>query len=215
MANIEFKNETEYKRFLKDKHLTYLNEGSEAKCYLSNVDDLVYKNLLEETYTRSFYSPDEVVTKSQINLPSFAFPIDLHTHQNTVWGYTSKYISVDYFSDRAILSKIIFSKINFNYLKKSLEILKKDTEKISKENILIDDLAFNLIFTGTRLIAIDTLSYLRVEENTLKDNLDSIYYAITSVFDLWLQNIGAEKILEKDLDTYLKEAQIIQKQLKK
>ena len=55
MANIEFETEKEYKTFLRNQHLTYLNEGGEAKCYLSNVDDLVYKNLLDATWTSSLY----------------------------------------------------------------------------------------------------------------------------------------------------------------
>lgn len=215
MANIEFKNETEYKRFLKEKHLTYLNEGSEAKCYLSNVDDLVYKNLLENTYARNLYSKEEVITKEQVNLPSFAFPIDLHTHWDIVWGYTSKFLSPDIFSEKSIVSQTKFLKLNFSHLKHALEKFKKDTEKLSKENILIDDLAFNLIFTGEKLVAIDTLSYLRMEENTLKDNLTSVDYAITSVFDLWLENIGQERVSEKDIDTYLKEVETLQRQLKK
>ena len=215
MANIEFKNITEYKKYLRTQHLTYLGEGSEAKCYLSNVDDLVYKNLLENTYARNSYSADEVITKKQVNLPSFACPIDLHTYQNTVWGYTSEFIFPDQFSEKSTVSRTKFLKINFNRLRKALELLKKDTEKISKENILIDDLPFNLIFTGTRLIAIDTLSYLRMTENTLKDNLNSIDYAITSVFDLWTENMGLERIREKDIDTYLKEVETLQRQLKK
>ena len=150
-----------------------------------------------------------------MNLPSFAFPIDLHTYQNTVWGYTSEFIFPDQFSEKSTVSRTKFLKINFNRLRKALELLKKDTEKISKENILIDDLPFNLIFTGTRLIAIDTLSYLRMTENTLKDNLNSIDYAITSVFDLWTENMGLERIREKDIDTYLKEVETLQRQLKK
>ena len=133
MATIEFKDETEYKRFLKEKHLTYLNEGSEAKCYLSNVDDLVYKNLLENTYARNSYSADEVITKKQVNLPSFAFPIDLHTYQNTVWGYTSEFIFPDQFSEKSTVSRTKFLKINFNRLRKALELLKKDTEKFQKK----------------------------------------------------------------------------------
>ena len=215
MANIEFKNITEYQKYLKAQHLTYLNEGSEAKCYVSNVDNLVYKNLLEDTYIRKLYSSDQVITKEQVNLPSFAFPIDLHTHQSIVWGYSSEFISPDLFSEKSTISRTKFLKINFNHLRKALELLQKDTEKISEENILIDDLAFNLLYTGKRLIAIDTLSYLRMRENTLKDNLNSIYYAITSVFDLWIQNMGIERILEKDIDTYLKEVETLQRQLKK
>lgn len=214
MANIEFKNITEYQKYLRTQHLTYLNEGSEAKCYVSIVDNLVYKNLVDSTYVKYLYFSDEVITKEQVNLPSFAFPIDLHTHQNIVWGYTSEFISPDQLSGKCLISKREFLKINFNYLKKALEVLRKDTEILSGKNILINDLPFNLLFTGTRFIAIDTLSYLRMEENTLYDNLESINYAITSVFDLWIQNMGLENIREKDINTYLNEVETLQRQLK-
>ena len=83
-----------------------------------------------------------------MNLPSFAFPIDLHTHQSIVWGYSSEFISPDLFSEKSTISRTKFLKINFNHLRKALELLQKDTEKISEENILIDDLAFNLLYTG-------------------------------------------------------------------
>ena len=42
-----------------------------------------------------------------------------------------------------------------------------------------------------------------------------IDYAITSVFDLWTENMGLERIREKDIDTYLKEVETLQRQLKK
>lgn len=215
MANIEFETEKEYKAFLQNQHLTYLNEGGEAKCYLSNVDDLVYKNLLDATWTSSLYSPDEVITKEQIKLPSFEFPIDLFTHQDLVWGYTSKYIPKDYFSETSVTSETMFLKINFKRLRKAIEIFRRDVEILSKENILIDDLPFNLLFTGSRLVAIDTLSYLRIRTNTLEANLKSMNYALQNVFEMYLQNLNLDIIEESDLDRYLSEVEVLQKQLKK
>ena len=108
-----------------------------------------------------------------------------------------------------------FLKIDLYKLRKALEQLKKDTEILSSQHILLDDIPNNLIFTGTRLVAIDTLSYLKLTDSTHYSNLDLIDEAIKNVFDKWLRNQNIEVPKGIDIDTYLKEVETLQRQLKK
>ena len=68
MANRIFDSDKEFRKFLKEKKLEELGEGSEAKVYLSNADGLVYKPL-------SFAKKNDVITMEDISVSSFAFPI--------------------------------------------------------------------------------------------------------------------------------------------
>ena len=215
MANIAFKSQQKYNKFLEGKQLSFLNEGSEARCYLSQKDGLVYKNLLDCTKVFTEHDTQDVITKDKINLPSYAFPIDLFTNKQLVWGYTSEFIKNDLFDEKNMATIKGFLKIDLYKLRKALEQLKKDTEILSSQHILLDDIPNNLIFTGTRLVAIDTLSYLKLTDSTHYSNLDLIDEAIKNVFDKWLRNQNIEVPKGIDIDTYLKEVETLQRQLKK
>ena len=79
MANRIFDSDKEFRKFLKEKKLEELGEGSEAKVYLSNADGLVYKPL-------SFAKKNDVITMEDISVSSFAFPIDLFLIKNSIVG---------------------------------------------------------------------------------------------------------------------------------
>ena len=73
----------------------------------------------------------------------------------------------------------------------------------------------NLIFTGDRLVAIDTLSYRRRVDNVKENNDDSVRYAIQELFNYWLQFLNMERIENKNLDDYFAELENVQRRLRK
>ena len=74
---------------------------------------------------------------------------------------------------------------------------------------------FNLIFTGDRLVAIDTLSYRRRVDSVKENNDDSVRYAIQELFNYWLQFLNMERIENKNLDDYFAELENVQRRLRK
>ena len=208
MANRIFDSDKEFRKFLKEKKLEELGEGSEAKVYLSNADGLVYKPL-------SFAKKNDVITMEDISVSSFAFPIDLFLIKNSIVGYTSEYIYPDLFAKEEPVTRLRLAKLNLVKLQKALEVFKKDTDILTKEHIEIDDLFSNLIFTGDRLVAIDTLSYRRRVDSVKENNDDSVRYAIQELFNYWLQFLNMERIENKNLDDYFAELENVQRRLRK
>ena len=208
MASKIFPNQEGLDNFLKSKSLHKISEGSEAKCYLSYVDGLAYKRI-------SKGRTGDFITKDQIDLPSFAFPKDLFIVDEKVYGYRSEYIDPNLFLIDAYnpLSIVKFKKLNLQNLKRALEIFAKDTDRLSKEHIQIYDMAFNLAFTGTRLVAFDTLDYFRTEKDVTEMNRSSIDYAIKTLFNLWLQIDPFTSLNQLPLEEYLKEIEGIQRRL--
>ena len=59
-----------------------------------------------------------------------------------------------------------------------------DLRVVSDKGILTFELPFNLLFTGKRLVGIDTPSYKRKNYNTFNENLDILDYALDAQYDL-------------------------------
>ena len=130
-------------------------------------------------------------------------------------GYTSEYIYPDLFAKEEPVTTLRLAKLNLVKLQKALEVFKKDTDILTKEHIEIDDLFSNLIFTGDRLVAIDTLSYRRRVDSVKENNDDSVRYAIQELFNYWLQFLNMERIENKNLDDYFAELENVQRRLRK
>ena len=130
-------------------------------------------------------------------------------------GYTSEYIYLDLFAKEEPVTRLRLAKLNLVKLQKALEVFKKDTDILTKEHIEIDDLFSNLIFTGDRLVAIDTLSYRRRVDSVKENNDDSVRYAIQELFNYWLQFLNMERIENKNLDDYFAELENVQRRLRK
>lgn len=98
----------------------------------------------------------------------------------------------------------------------------KDIEKLSQENIKIVNLPCNLIFTGKRLVGIDTCFYRRENIKPLEQNIVSLNESIKEVFDTWLLfNLKKEESVEylstesKDLLEYLNKVNKVANKVKK
>lgn len=223
---ISFKNMDEFNRFLRTKQLSKkLGNNSEGSCYLSSKDNSAYKILEYSLFeaTSNAHKLPEIITTKDINLKSFALPQELYSISQKLVGYKAEYITADLFNYKdLIMNPESIQKINFNSLKKAYYKMLKDIEKLSQENIKIIDLPCNLMFTGKRLVGIDTCFYRRENTNPLNQNIVSLNESIKEVFDSWLvfnleKNERAEYISteEQDMIEYLNKINKIATKVKK
>lgn len=221
-----FNNLDEYNDFIKSKLLLKkLGDNSENVCYLSSQDNLVYKILLYSLYEArsNSYKLPEIITTKDIKLESFAFPQELHAILQKLVSYSAEYIPLDLFNYHDLVTKPeSIYKIDFDSLKNAYDKMLKDIEKLSQENIKIVNLPCNLIFTGKRLVGIDTCFYRRENIKSLEQNIVSLNESIKEVFDTWLLfNLKKEERVEylstesQDLLEYLNKVNKVANKVKK
>lgn len=174
----EFKDRKEYKKYLKGitKERT-IGNGSEGKCFLGS-DYLVYKLYDKEIH----YCPEDVITSNDYNFKHFAFPIDLYTDPNHeyLYGYNCKFLYQDILNDYGDIEDI-----NVDNLVKNYYSMLHEVKILSKDNIIMYDLIFNLLYNNRFLFAIDTLLYHQVEYDPFMSNNDILLDAITNPLNLY------------------------------
>jgi len=200
-----------YSNIISNKKLTKeLGSGYEGKCYLSSIDKAVYKILYFHHYD-IIHDISKIITSKDINLESFALPEILYTIGNRLLCYKAKYIAPNLFDfDTMIMNPKNIYKINFTKLLKAYYMMLKEIIKLSNENIQISDLNHNLMFTGEKLIGIDTCGYTRVSTNPYNQNKESLDNAIYEIFNNWLEDNSflykeelEEVIKEQNIEKYL------------
>lgn len=182
-----------------------LGKGTEGTCYLGT-DDKVYK-IMHPNYEREtgiIYNINKIITTKDIELEHFALPEELYTIRKRLMGYKTKYFFPDLFDLRNIKTNPNqIYQIEFYKLLKSYYLMIKEIERLSQENILIYDLPSNLIFTGEKLVAIDTLGYKRVTQNPLEQNKNYLDISILWELNMMLEynNIISEEQLSELINT--------------
>ncbi len=204
---INFECNSDVEMFIKKNTYKLIGSGSEGPCYLSK-NNKAYKFI--EYNTSSKHTLDAVITKDDINLQSFAFPDELYSVGNVLKGYRTDYIPNDLFAPENTYDIRTIPTIDFSKLSKAYKVMYNDILKLSSENILIDDLPFNIIFDGDKLTAIDTCSYKRVSEYPLESNIDSLNSSMELLFYMWFENYKKVDISIKnnDIDKFLDDVYI-------
>jgi len=208
---MNFRSTREFSEYLKKNCILQRVVGvaSEGICYPDKLHQYAYKVFhMGEAPDREF--ADKIITTEDIQLDSFAFPITLFTSPDSFLGYTSNLVHKDLFSSEMTYYLENIREFPFDKLLKAYDKMISDVEKLSKEQIRIFDLPFNLLFDGERLTAIDTCYYTREERDVLQENLDSLHDAIFSVFELWTDSYGErENYKNMSIEEYLKMIQSV------
>lgn len=225
---VKFEDLKEFEKYINSKSLIKkLGEGSEGICYLSSKDNSVYKIMRHSLYEYTDYQCklEDIITTKDIELKHFIMPEELYAISKKLIGYKAEYITPDLFDYYNLMRNYEnIYKINFSSLKKAYYQMLKEIEKLSLEKIKICDLSCNLMFTGKKLVAIDTCFYRRVNEDPLKRNIESLNDAITEVFDSWIKynpNFEEDEIelsdfdQKQDIEKYLTHVSKATKQLKR
>ena len=198
----EFQQDWEIKLYVITQSQSKLKSGSEGTCYLGK-DDKVYK--IVEADNAHIFDVDSVITEDDLFLPSFAFPDELYAVDGKVMGYRTRRVKKDLFSEENLQSLDNIIDLDFEKLAKAYYEMLTDIELLSDEKILIYELAYNLMFDGEKFTAIDTCGYKRVDYDPLQKNIESLNYAIESIFMLWFSNHMDlnEKINGTNIEEYL------------
>ena len=204
---IKFETSKELTKYISGKKIKLLNKVTEGTCYLGN-DSKVYKILGLDSFYNGNYNPYEVITEDIIKLNSFAFPQELFVVGDKLVGYNSTYIPNDKLKPEN-LNIVTVAKMDYDKFSNAYKVMKKDVETLSKKNILMFDLPFNIIYDGNRLVGIDTCGYKKVDFDPSKNNISSYNFAIEGIFRLCYNDFDDPDLTftDSDIDSYLKKVE--------
>lgn len=203
---IPFSTLKDYIHFLSERKCHQIGEGAEGKCYLSDLDGYVYKVItnVDNTGKRiGSYDASKIITTQDIKLSHYILPDELYVIDNEVIGYRTKYIKekniFEEYNPKEIIKQL--SNLKEQILINAYHEIREETDILSKAQIEIYDLTYNLLFTGQKYYGIDTCGYERTEENILTYNREYLDDAIRENFCTMLyktQQYSDESISELD-----------------
>ncbi len=190
MGKIIFNSNAEFLNYLNRNKKEELGRGSEGVCFASTDGNAIKVFGDEDTLYEPFDFSEErndssIILDTDIRIKNFLFPIDLYIVDNIVRAYKTRKVKKNIFNEEDFLTTINYQRL----IKAYYEFLSKVIE-ISKKDILLFDLPYNLLFDGNKLYAVDTLDYEK-RQNPLKKNLNLYHTAIESAInqDLKLHDI--------------------------
>lgn len=173
--------------------LNFLSCGSQGSCFVDLDKKYVYKifNSFLADEENPYFSYEDIMKFSNVKNGTFIWPLDVIKVNKMIVGYMLPFKN----------AKDIFSlnplSISLNSLKCYAERAYKDIKILSKNNIKIYDLMYNLLLGDDGLYVIDTLecSYGR---SSFKDNQSTLDFALKRfIVDGFFDNVVFEdKILE-------------------
>ena len=203
----EFSHYAQFEHYVFDNRvLVPIGTGAEGTCYLAPKEQNVYKKFYRRNTIFPYYKVSDILTTKDIQIDSFVFPEVLFCHRKYLYGYLARYISDDlfYLGHRSNYKKMY--PIDFEQMRRAYEWVRKDIERLSNANILMDDLFTNLLFDGQKFYMIDTCGYQVVNFNTWHENIFLFDETLKSILELW-GKAGEDIFVPRGLevDSYLKE----------
>lgn len=176
---MNFKSETQLRIYLKS--LEFLDQGSQGICYLDKTNNIVIKifhDFLEEGTTT--YKKEDIIKFSNVKNKTFIWAKDVIMLDNIVIGYTMPYVS------SKSLWKINPLLLNLDTLTKGIKNSLQDFETLSKNNIVIYDIMYNILYRNGIFKVIDTLDYsygVNVLDNMRGFNLEIMLFLVDDYFN--------------------------------
>ena len=188
-------------RFIYSMHIRELGSGSEGVVYLGK-DKYAYKLNYEEPWasdTRQL-SPNEIISKEDADLPSFAFPLEIYTVEGIIMGCKMERVKNNLLSTEHTISYMDFFDIDIYEFYEAYKVLLEDVRKLSDLKIKLFDVANNVMYDGNKLTVVDTFYYTREEYDTYEINLYIVEKAIELIFNFWLENNDLEQFSVENHD---------------
>lgn len=186
---IKFDSLKEFLIFLAKKKCFLLPgcEGSEGQCYLSKLDGKIYKFINKvdvDGKPINDYDIKKIITTGDIRLVHYVLPEELYVTNDQLIGYRTKYIKDDIFLSEKLSEEMLKKLYNLDEKKLLLAYYRilKETDKLSKKKIMINDLMCNFLFTGENYYGIDTCGYKRIKKEVFRDNRSALEEAIKENF---------------------------------
>lgn len=182
---VNFNNKNNFDLYL--KRLFFLGIGSQGICYLDKKNKVVYK--IFHGYfddEDEGYTADDILKFSGIRNNTFIWPSDVVYANGRIIGYTMPYVSSVNLCDTDLLST------NLNLLEKAIDKSYCDIEILTKNNVCLYDVMYNILYSNGKINVIDSMEYnfgnASLKENMAAFDAEIRYFLVDNYFDEFVNN---------------------------
>lgn len=182
---VSFNNKNNFELYL--KRLFFLGMGSQGICYLDKKNKIVYK--IFHGYfddEDEGYTADDILKFSGIRNNTFIWPSDVVYANGRIIGYTMPYVSSVNLCDTDLLST------NLNLLEKAIDKSYCDIEILTKNNVCLYDVMYNILYSNGKINVIDSMEYnfgnASLKENMAAFDAEIRYFLVDNYFDEFVNN---------------------------
>lgn len=182
---VSFNNKNNFDLYL--KRLFFLGMGSQGICYLDKKNKIVYK--IFHGYfddEDEGYTADDILKFSGIKNNTFIWPSDVVYANGRIIGYTMPYVSSVNLCDTDLLST------NLNLLEKAIDKSYCDIEILTKNNVCLYDVMYNILYSNGKINVIDSMEYnfgnASLKENMVAFDAEIRYFLVDNYFDEFVNN---------------------------
>ena len=182
---VSFNNKNNFDLYL--KRLFFLGMGSQGICYLDKKNKIVYK--IFHGYfddEDEGYTADDILKFSGIRNNTFIWPNDVVYANGRIIGYTMPYVSSVNLCNTDLLST------NLNLLEKAIDKSYCDIEILTKNNVCLYDVMYNILYSNGKINVIDSMEYnfgnASLKENTAAFDAEIRYFLVDNYFDEFVNN---------------------------
>ena len=180
-----FNNKNNFDLYL--KRLFFLGMGSQGICYLDKKNKIVYK--IFHGYfddEDEGYTADDILKFSGIRNNTFIWPNDVVYANGRIIGYTMPYVSSVNLCNTDLLST------NLNLLEKAIDKSYCDIEILTKNNVCLYDVMYNILYSNGKINVIDSMEYnfgnASLKENMAAFDAEIRYFLVDNYFDEFVNN---------------------------
>lgn len=182
---VSFNNKNNFDLYL--KRLFFLGMGSQGICYLDKKNKIVYK--IFHGYfddEDEGYTADDILKFSGIRNNTFIWPSDVVYANGRIIGYTMPYVSSVNLCNTDLLST------NLNLLEKATDKSYCDIEILTKNNVCLYDVMYNILYSNGKINVIDSMEYnfgnASLKENMAAFDAEIRYFLVDNYFDEFVNN---------------------------
>lgn len=182
---VSFNNKNNFDLYL--KRLFFLGMGSQGICYLDKKNKIVYK--IFHGYfddEDEGYTADDILKFSGIRNNTFIWPNDVVYANGRIIGYTMPYVSSVNLCNTDLLST------NLNLLEKAIDKSYCDIEILTKNNVCLYDVMYNILYSNGKINVIDSMEYnfgnASLKENMVAFDAEIRYFLVDNYFDEFVNN---------------------------
>ena len=182
---VSFNNKNNFDLYL--KRLFFLGMGSQGMCYLDKKNKIVYK-----IFHGYFDDEDEgytvydILKFSGIRNNTFIWPSDVVYVNDRIIGYTMPYVASENLCNTDLLST------NLNLLEKAIDKSYYDIEILTKNNVCLYDVMYNILYSNGKINVIDSMEYnfgnASLKENIAVFDAEIRYFLVDNYFDEFVNN---------------------------
>ena len=156
-------------------------------CYLDKKNKIVYK--IFHGYfddEDEGYTADDILKFSGIRNNTFIWPSEVVYANGRIIGYTMPYVSSVNLCNTDLLST------NLNLLEKAIDKSYCDIEILTKNNVCLYDVMYNILYSNGKINVIDSMEYnfgnASLKENMAAFDAEIRYFLVDNYFDEFVNN---------------------------